>query len=220
MRVTAQMMAAVEQKAGISSSRKSILDYMNESSNSSLLESLKSDKDTKTSSTNVKKYEQQKEAADRLMDELDKLTSGADDSIFARAAESGSTEELCSETKALVEACNSLLTASKSGAGALEKLYVAALKEAAADNEEELSKLGISINSDGSLSVSEDKLSKVSYDTFKSIIGGDSDFMVQLALITTKIGSNARANLESYSSSYNAVGSSISLYSGSFNIRA
>ena len=57
-------------------------------------------------------------------------------------------------------------------------------------------------------------------DTFKSIIGGDSDFMVQLALITTKIGSNARANLESYSSSYNAAGSSSSLYSGSFNIRA
>lgn len=219
MRITAQMMAAVEQKAGITSSRKSILDYMNENS-SSLLDALKSDKETKTDSTNVKKYEQQKEAADRLMDELDKLTSGADDSIFARAAESGSTEELCSETKALVEACNSLLTASKSGAGALEKLYVAALKEAAADNEEELSKLGISINSDGSLSVSEDKLSKVSYDTFKSIIGGDSDFMVQLALITTKIGSNARANLESYSSSYNAVGSSSSLYSGSFNIRA
>lgn len=219
MRITAQMMAAVEQKAGITSSRKSILDYMNENS-SSLLDALKSDKDTKTDSTNVKKYEQQKEAADRLMDELDKLTSGADDSIFARAAGSGSTEELCSETKALVEACNSLLTASKSGAGALEKLYVAALKEAAADNEEELSKLGISINSDGSLSVSEDKLSKVSYDTFKSIIGGDSDFMVQLALITTKIGSNARANLESYSSSYNAVGSSSSLYSGSFNIRA
>lgn len=219
MRITAQMMAAVEQKAGITSSRKSILDYMNENS-SSLLDALKSDKETKTDSTNVKKYEQQKEAADRLMDELDKLTSGADDSIFARAAESGSTEELCSETKALVEACNSLLTASKSGAGALEKLYVAALKEAAADNEEELSKLGISINSDGSLSVSEDKLSKVSYDTFKSTIGGDSDFMVQLALITTKIGSNARANLESYSSSYNAVGSSSSLYSGSFNIRA
>lgn len=219
MRITAQMMAAVEQKAGITSSRKSILDYMNENS-SSLLDALKSDKETKTDSTNVKKYEQQKEAADRLMDELDKLTSGADDSIFARAAGSGSTEELCSETKALVEACNSLLTASKSGAGALEKLYVAALKEAAADNEEELSKLGISINSDGSLSVSEDKLSKVSYDTFKSIIGGDSDFMVQLALITTKIGSNARANLESYSSSYNAVGSSSSLYSGSFNIRA
>lgn len=219
MRITAQMMAAVEQKAGITSSRKSILDYMNENS-SSLLDALKSDKETKTDSTNVKKYEQQKEAADRLMDELDKLTSGADDSIFARAAESGSTEELCSETKALVEACNSLLTASKSGAGALEKLYVAALKEVAADNEEELSKLGISINSDGSLSVSEDKLSKVSYDTFKSIIGGDSDFMVQLALITTKIGSNARANLESYSSSYNAVGSSSSLYSGSFNIRA
>lgn len=219
MRITAQMMAAVEQKAGITSSRKSILDYMNENS-SSLLDALKSDKETKTDSTNVKKYEQQKEAADRLMDELDKLTSGADDSIFARAAESGSTEELCSETKALVEACNSLLTASKSGAGALEKLYVAALEEAAADNEEELSKLGISINSDGSLSVSEDKLSKVSYDTFKSIIGGDSDFMVQLALITTKIGSNARANLESYSSSYNAVGSSSSLYSGRFNIRA
>lgn len=219
MRITAQMMAAVEQKAGITSSRKSILDYMNENS-SSLLDALKSDKETKTDSTNVKKYEQQKEAADRLMDELDKLTSGADDSIFARAAGSGSTEELCSETKALVEACNSLLTASKSGAGTLEKLYVAALKEAAADNEEELSKLGISINSDGSLSVSEDKLSKVSYDTFKSIIGGDSDFMVQLALITTKIGSNARANLESYSSSYNAVGSSSSLYSGSFNIRA
>ena len=219
MRITAQMMAAVEQKAGITSSRKSILDYMNENS-SSLLDALKSDKETKTDSTNVKKYEQQKEAADRLMDELDKLTSGADDSIFARAAGSGSTEELCSETKALVEACNSLLTASKSGAGALEKLYVVALKEAAADNEEELSKLGISINSDGSLSVSEDKLSKVSYDTFKSIIGGDSDFMVQLALITTKIGSNARANLESYSSSYNAVGSSSSLYSGSFNIRA
>lgn len=219
MRITAQMMAAVEQKAGITSSRRSILDYMNENS-SSLLDALKPDKETKTDSTNVKKYEQQKEAADRLMDELDKLTSGADDSIFARAAESGSTEELCSETKALVEACNSLLTASKSGAGALEKLYVAALKEAAADNEEELSKLGISINSDGSLSVSEDKLSKVSYDTFKSIIGGDSDFMVQLALITTKIGSNARANLESYSSSYNAVGSSSSLYSGRFNIRA
>lgn len=219
MRITAQMMAAVEQKAGITSSRKSILDYMNENS-SSLLDALKSDKETKTDSTNVKKYEQQKEAADRLMDELDKLTSGADDSIFAKAAGSGSTEELCSETKALVEACNSLLTASKSGAGALEKLYVAALKEAAADNDEELSKLGISINSDGSLSVSEDKLSKVSYDTFKSIIGGDSDFMVQLALITTKIGSNARANLESYSSSYNAVGSSSSLYSGSFNIRA
>ena len=219
MRITAQMMAAVEQKAGITSSRKSILDYMNENS-SSLLDALKPDKETKTDSTNVKKYEQQKEAADRLMDELDKLTSGADDSIFARAAESGSTKELCSETKALVEACNSLLTASKSGAGALEKLYVAALKEAAADNEEELSKLGISINSDGSLSVSEDKLSKVSYDTFKSIIGGDSDFMVQLALITMKIGSNARANLESYSSSYNAVGSSSSLYSGSFNIRA
>ena len=189
MRITAQMMAAVEQKAGIASSRKSILDYMNENS-SSLLDALKSDKETKTDSTNVKKYEQQKEAADRLMDELDKLTSGADDGIFARAAESGSTEELCSETKA------------------------------AADNEEELSKLGISINSDGSLSVSEDKLSKVSYDTFKSIIGGDSDFMVQLALITTKIGSNARANLESYSSSYNATGSSSSLYSGSFNIRA
>ena len=219
MRITAQMMAAVEQKAGITSSRKSILDYMNENS-SSLLDALKPDKETKTDSTNVKKYEQQKEAADRLMDELDKLTSGAGDSIFARAAESGSTEELCSETKALVEACNSLLTASKSGAGALEKLYVAALKEAAADNEEELSKLGISINSDGSLSVSEDKLSKVSYDTFKSIIGGDSDFMVQLALITTKIGSNARANLESYSSSYNAVGTSSSLYSGRFNIRA
>lgn len=220
MRITAQMMAAVEQKAGISSGRKSILDYMNESSNSSLLDALKSDKESKTGSNNVEKYEQQKSAADSLVNELDKLTSTAEDSLFAGAAESGSTEKLCDETEKLVEAYNNLLTASKSGAGAIEKLYAATLKEAASDNEEELKQLGITINNDGSLSVNEEKLSKISYDTFKSIIGGDSDFMVQLAVITTKIGSNAQANIESCSSSYNAGGSSSSLYSGSFNIRA
>ena len=219
MRITAQMMTTVEKKAGIDTKRKSILDYMNESNRNALLGKLKSSS-TSSDSVNKTRYEKLETATENLLTQAEGFIDESEEGLFTEAVQSGDNTKLCEAVRNLAELYNGLLTATKDCASsALQQFYYQNLKSAATDSSEQLAEIGITVGTDGKLTVDDDKMSECTADELKQVFGVDSEFMAKLVFVSVKIGSNAASYVESSRSTYTQTGSTTTTYGSSYDMR-
>lgn len=196
MRITTQMMNASAQKAGITLGGTSLLDYVNGNSamntQSALLDSLNT---TQVSKTERAKYEKLEETADKLANSL------------VSFLEEGKEDKFTKKTVGdFVEQYNSLVNTLKKSNSPLDEFYREMLSEAAGENEEDLASIGITTNKNGTLSFDADKFAEADADTVKKVLGESGTFSVKAAFIVGRIGENAAANIDSYSTQYGANG--------------
>ena len=130
-----------------------------------------------------------------------------DDSIFAKAKESGSNDEICSNVIAMAERFNQVLKELQTSSSTMNSYYRKMLQETAEQHGRELSSIGISVAKDGTISVDKEKLKAASTDKLEKVLGGATGFASKLTLLADKISDHARANAESLSSQYQADGS-------------
>jgi len=195
----------------------SLLNYINGSDSGSLLSALQSKKAETVSTENRTKYEKQEKAADALTTQIQTLTETGDDSIWTKARTSGDTSAVCTEMETLTECYNDLLSVMNRSTGTLEQFYAKSLRELAEDNSESLSAIGISVKSDGSLSVDSVKLSAASEEKVEKTMGADSTFLKHLSYVSGKISDTAASNLESMTSGYGANGTLTSSYTSKYD---
>jgi len=219
MRITSQMLAANQLKAGIEPSSKTLLDYIQNDDNDSLTSLLSKKTDTSTSSLTKKL---QKDAYKNIKDDADSVTENAakftdkKSTLFADAERTGDYSAIYADIKSVVDSYNKLYNTLGKTSSSINTMCSDLLKEAVKENSETLSAVGIALKDDGSLSIDEKKLKAADTDTLKKAFG-TSEFAKRLGIIGSNVSSLAKANINyvtnSYTSSGAASNSSDDLYS-------
>ena len=220
MRITSQMLAANQLKAGIEPSSKTLLDYIQNDDNDSLTSLLSKKIDTSTSSLTKKL---QKDAYKNIKDDADSVTENAakftdeKSTLFAEAERTGDYSAIYADIKSVVDSYNKLYNTLGKTSSSINTMCSDLLKEAVKENSETLSAVGIALKDDGSLSIDENKLKAADTDTLKKAFGTSSEFAKRLGIIGSNVSSLAKANINyvtnSYTSSGVASNSSDDLYS-------
>lgn len=213
MRITTQMLNETARKTGIPINNTSLLNHIyNNGSGSNLLSSLNKSGSSAADTKQKSNYEKLEKKADQLQKSARSLAAKGEDSLYAKAKESGSTEEICKEVEALVESYNSTMEILRSSDGALNEYYRQMLQEAVEGNSKSLADVGITISKNGKMTVDADKLKAADVDTLEKVLGSSGDFSAKVSFLAGRISDNAQAGSRSLSSQYGATGN---LYSSS-----
>lgn len=103
--------------------------------------------------------------------------------------------------------------------GVLNDYYRQALKETVTGSKEELEEIGITVGTDGSLSLNKGKLAEADEEKVKKLLGASSDLVKRISAVASRVSDNAKANMESASSRYNASGGLSNSYFSRYNFR-
>lgn len=212
MRVTTQMLNETARKTGMPVNNSSLLNYVNKKDNNSLLSSLQNSTTQKANALKKKSYEKLGDAADSLEEASKALTNEKEDNLFAKAKESGSTEDVIKAVKALIEQYNETTKQLDKNTSSINMYYSQLLKSLASKNGEELSKLGISVAKDGSISIDEDKLKEAKLEDLEAMFSAKSEFVQKLQFLASYVSDSAAAELESMGTQYGQDANSFSSY--------
>ncbi len=214
MRVTTQMIENSAKRAGIPMNRVSLLDYMNGNSNSSSLLDGIGKSSSKNNTVTKTGYEKLEKEAEELKKHAEKFTEDGEGSMFAKAKESGSTEEIEKAVKELVESYNDTAAAAAKAGGVLNEFYLQNIRDLAGGNKEALSAVGVTVDKNGKLQVDADKLKSAGVENLEKAFGPGNDFASKLAFLASRISQNAEAGAKSVASNYSANGNLYSNYAG------
>ncbi|MDE7206585.1 MAG: hypothetical protein K2N90_05430 [Lachnospiraceae bacterium] len=212
MRITTQMLNETARKTGISVNSSSLLDYVNKKDNSSLLDSLQNSMAQKADLAKKKSYEKLDETASSLDEAAKTLASDKEDNLFAKAKESGSTEDVIKAIKSLIEKYNETRKQLDNNASTINTYYNQMLKSLASKNSEELSKLGISVGKDGRITVDEEQLKDAKLEDLEAMFGAESEFVQKLQYLASHVSDSVTAELESMGNQYGQNAKSFSSY--------
>ncbi|MDY4742405.1 MAG: hypothetical protein SO361_04820 [Lachnospira sp.] len=220
MRVTSQMLAQNQLKAGLDSSSKTLLDYIQSDDNDSLTSLLTKKTESSTSSLTKKlqkdAYQDIKDSADSLTETSEKFTD-TKSTAFADAEKTGDYSGIYADIKAVIDSYNKLHDTLGKTESSINTMCSELLKEAAKENSEDLSSVGITLKDDGTLVLDEKKLKAADKDTLKKAFGTSSEFAKRLGYIGSNVSSLAKANIKYVTNSYTSSGisanSSDDLYS-------
>lgn len=214
MRITKGMLNR-HHDGGMISSRKSLLDHINSArtGGSSRLSALNVQNgrklnvaDTIASRYARTGYEKLSNAADSLEKQVASLGGRADLGAVSAA-----------DVESLLENYNATLKNLYQCDGSLNNFYRQTLRQAATDNMDALSRIGISYGRDGSLSLNSNKLGRAGGEEIKAALGSSSGFMKRLGAVASRVSDSASANMRTASSRYNAGGNLGSSYFSRYN---
>ena len=114
---------------------------------------------------------------------------------------------------------NDTLKCLKKSSGVLNDFYRQSMKESVMGQKKELEEIGITVGTDGSLSLNKDKLAEADAEKVKKLLGTSSTFAKRVNAVASRAADNARANAESASSRYTASGGIASSYLSRYNFR-
>lgn len=215
IRITTQMLNETSRKAGLPVNSSSLLNYINNDKNSnSLLESLQNSSTKPTDLLQNKKlYQKLKDAAESLENATKTLGSEKSDNIFAKAKESGDNADIVKNVKTLIEQYNEVRKQLERDASSpINAYYNQTLGQLASKNKEELSKVGITVGKDGSMTIDENKLKEASVEDLESLFGSKSEFIQKMQYLASHVSNNVSAQIESLGNQYGQDANSFSSY--------
>lgn len=219
MRITADMMSEKTVQAGIQMGGNSLVNYLDGDETDSLAKSLGNSSHSTLKTLSKGKYEQLKDAAEKLQQQSAKLNEEGSDSIYEKARKSDDPSEVYGEVEKLVSAYNSMLDKLRTDMTTMGRFYQQSLKEAVEENKGLLSGVGISLDKNDRMILDKDKLKATDVGTIESIFGTGGVLSSKLNLIAEKAADNAQANLKSISNQYNASGNSVDAMFGSYDAK-
>ncbi|MDE5716054.1 MAG: hypothetical protein K2I53_00285 [Lachnospiraceae bacterium] len=142
----------------------------------------------------------------------DALKSTKKDSVYDKARESGSTDQIVSDIKGFVKQYNNMLSdleesGSKSDAG-----FLIQLNSMSRASERDLALTGVTRKADGTLVVDEEKLKAADVDTLEKVWGGNG-FSSKAAAKASSVEATAELNIEAEKSSIYSPFDRTNLYS-------
>lgn len=221
MRITTQMLNEATQKSGLQVQRRTLLDYVNnKNAGNSLFQALSASRTNSSNASKLSTYEKLESSADKLLQQVTSFIADDEESIFDKIEKDGKEEDketLYDSIDSMIESYNAIMNSLKTSTGTLDSYYRKMMKEVAAENEEALADIGISVERDGSMSLNMDKLKACDIATVKDVLGESGTFSTKIGLLAAHISDNAEANVESLSSQYNSLGSTYSASSSKYN---
>ena len=209
-RTTTQMLNNSRRRTGLSASRRSSLlsSVRNQDSrltNSRLMNTASIQSARLTRST----YQKLENSATSLMEQTkllaEKVDAGGKD-ITKTAAEA-------------VRHFNDTLDGLKKTSGILNNYYHQTMREIATTNKSALAEIGITVRTDGTLSVNKEKLAEADQEKIKKVFGGESDFAKRMDAVASRVADNAAAGAASAASQDNSSGDLADSYLSRDNFR-
>lgn len=220
MRITTQMLNNAARKGGIPFTCGTLLDQVNQTgTGTDLLQVLNQKNNIASNAAQKQKQEKLKKSADRLQQQAEKFVTGNGSSILDKYQEDGDNKEIYAGIEGLVAGWNDTQKQLQTLPGTLNDFYGQMLRQAATENKEALSDIGITIGKDGSLKLDSDKMKKADIDSLKKILSGSESFAEKTAFLAGRISDNAVANMNSASSQYNAAGDAYSAFVNRYDFR-
>ena len=115
--------------------------------------------------------------ADRVEAYGEALKSDQKNSLYDKARESGSTEQIVSNIKDFVKQYNNMLGDLKESGTRTDTSYLTQLNSMSRAAENNLSSTGVTRNADGTLVIDEEKLAAADVDTLEKVWGGSNGFI-------------------------------------------
>lgn len=219
MRITTRMLNEKARQTGLPINSSSLLSHLNNTaSNDHLVKALNKGRDVAAAGTSRKSnYDKLEKSAEQLQKRADSLAAKGENSVYEKARESKSTEELCKEAQALVQEYNNALKILQTTPGALNDYYGQMLRETAGGNSEALASIGINLSKDGKMTVDSEKLKAADVDTLEKVLGSSGDFTSRISFLAGSVCDNARAGAESLTSQYGANGNLLAAVGGKYS---
>lgn len=215
MRITTQMLNQSAKRSGLDINRPTLLDYMkNKNMENPLYQALSRNRSINTNSVKLERYEMLEEEAGQLTKLTQKLLDDGEKSVFEQAKASGDNQDIYNSVEKMFDGYNSTLKSLRTTSNTMNDFYRKMLMDVPEETGVELEKLGITFDKDGTADVDMSKLKEVDYETLEKHFGKDSDLVNKLEFIASRISDNAKANVESMGSGYNANGT---VYGNSIN---
>ena len=181
MRITTQMLAHSAAKSGIPFQQTTLLDILNKKSSfSGLLNGVNASADA-TAIAKKKNYSKLEDISGNLNGYASSLVATDKNSIYDRAKESGSTKDIVSSAKKMVESYNATLKQLRETGDTLNEFYRQQLKDIPAGDKEAL----------------------------KKVLDGDTGLASKISFVSGRISQNAASNVVSTSSQYTSNGPSL-----------
>lgn len=172
---------------------------------------------TVKSSSTLSVYQNMKNNAGEVQSAASKLTNAGDNSIFAKAKESGDTSEITKQVKEFVSSYNSMVQNLKNGTSRVDTSYLNQLNSYATMHRNALQATGVTKRSDGTLTVDDKTLNSASLEQLEQTWGSGSGFATKAGTTAAYIQSSAVSSMNSlvnnsYSSLLRNFGSSGSFF--------
>lgn len=193
MRVTRNYMSALMGLNKNSKSRSHMMDRLQTNSQNRFLTTQQTSKASGTMST----YQSMKNNAGELQNTASKLTDTGEDSIFARAEESGSTAEVTKEIKNFVAQYNSMMRNLKNGGSRVDTSYRNQLDSYTMMHRDSLKTTGVTKQADGTLSIDEKALQSADLEHLKRAWGTRSSFAASAGNVAGNVQANAVSSVNS-----------------------
>lgn len=146
----------------------------------------------------------------------DALQSGEKDSIYDKARESGSTEQIVSNVQNFVRQYNHMLDDLQESGLRADTAVLTQLNSLSRVAEKDLAATGVSRRADGTLAVDEKKLAAADVDTLEKVWGGSS-FVRRASAKAGTVEATAERNIEAEKSSTYSPFDRTNLYGSSGN---
>lgn len=135
------------------------------------------------------------------------LNETGEESLFGKAEATGNTKDVVNEINNFVEDYNAMLSNMKKTGGSIQTTYAGQFSTQALIHREELAKIGITAQKDGTLSVNEATLKAAGIDDMKKVFQGTSSFAGRVSMKSIYVESSAVSNLSgNMYGSYNRYG--------------
>ena len=210
MRITTQMLANSAAKSGIPIQRTSLLDIINNKSSQNLFKNIsKSTNTTSTGATDILRknnYAKLEDLSEKLDQSASNLVDTDQNSVYAKAKESGDTKDILSDVNKMVEAYNATMKQLRTTGGTMNEFYLKQLKDIPAGSKEALESIGITQAKDGSLIVDEKIFRNADADALQKVLGGENGIAAKLSFLGEHISKNASENVVSASNRYGSNG--------------
>lgn len=142
-------------------------------------------------------YQNMKNNAGELQGAALKLTEGGDNSIFAKAKQSGSTVEITKQVQNFVTYYNGMVRSLQSGSSRVDNSYLGMVNAYSTMYQSALKDTGVTRQVDGTLTVDEKTLQQASLEQLQKAWGSNNSFTVKVGQTAAYIQNNAVSNLNS-----------------------
>ncbi|MCM1040559.1 MAG: hypothetical protein NC434_14675 [Ruminococcus sp.] len=150
----------------------------------------------KTNSTQSN-YQNMKNNAGELQAIAAKLTDTGEDSLFAKAQESGDMTAVTKQVREFVDKYNGMVRNLRTSGGRVDNSYLNQLSSYTIMYRSALSACGVTKNNDGTLSVNEKTLAGASMEQLKKAWGTETSFAARTASAAANVQQNAVNGLNS-----------------------
>lgn len=211
MRITTQMLNETARKSGLPFTCNTLLNQVSQNdTGNALLSALNKNNKTSLNTSQKNSYEKLKKSADQLLSRTEKFTAEDGSSLLDKFQEGGENKDIYTSLEDMVRGYNNTLKELQTLPGTLNDFYARMLRQAATENKEALSDIGITVSKDGTLNADTEKMKGADLESLKKVLSGPESFVEKTGFLASRISDNAAANLNSSSWQYNAAGDTYS----------